>query len=166
MLGGVSPEPAMRAASAVLLLLAGCAAPPPGGALDQVDATLDALHAAAARADGPAYFALFAPRATFIGTDPGEHWDLPAFHAYADPIFSHGHGWTYEAFDRHVTLSEHGDVAWFIERLRNAKYGETRGSGVLVRDGDHWLIAQYVLSFPVPNELAPDLVERIRDAVR
>ena len=156
----------MRAASAVLLLLAGCVAPPPGGALDQVDATLDALHAAAARADGPAYFALFAPRATFIGTDPGEHWDLPAFHEYADPFFARGQGWTYEPFDRHVTLSEHGDVAWFIERLRNAKYGETRGSGVLVRYGDHWLIAQYVLSFPVPNELAPDLVEKIRDAVR
>ena len=69
----------MRAAPALLLLLAACVAPPRGDALDQVDATLDALHAAAARADGPAYFALFAPRATFIGTDPGEHWDLAAF---------------------------------------------------------------------------------------
>jgi len=156
----------MRAAPAVLLLLAACVAPSRSGTLDQVDATLDALHATAARADGPAYFALFAPRATFIGTDPGEHWDLAAFHEYADPLFARGQGWTYESFDRHVTLSEGGDVAWFIERLRNAKYGETRGSGVLVRDGDHWLIAQYVLSFPVPNELAPDLVARIRDAVR
>jgi hypothetical protein len=156
----------MRVAPALLLLLAACASPARSSALDRADDTLDALHAAAARADGPAYFALFAPRATFIGTDPGEHWDLAAFHDYADPIFARGQGWTYEPFDRHVTLSEHGDVAWFIERLRNAKYGETRGSGVLVRDGDRWLIAQYVLSFPVPNELAPDLVERIRDAVR
>ncbi len=156
----------MRLAPALLLIVAACATPPRGDALDQVDATLDALHAAAAHADGPAYFALFAPRATFVGTDPAEHWDLAAFHAYADPIFARGQGWTYEPFDRHTTLSEHGDVAWFIERLRNAKYGETRGSGVLVRDGDRWLVAQYVLSFPVPNELAPDLVERIRDAGR
>ena len=31
--------------------------------------TLDALHAAAAKADGAAYFQLFAPDAVFLGTD-------------------------------------------------------------------------------------------------
>jgi SnoaL-like domain len=153
----------MRAAA--LLLLAACAAAP-RAPIDEADATLDALHAAAARADGPAYFALFAPRAWFIGTDATENWDLAAFRAYAEPLFAAGTGWTYEPIERHVSLSDCGDVAWFIERLRNSKYGETRGSGVLVRDGGRWLIAQYVLSFPVPNELAPELVQRIRDAER
>ena len=40
--------------------------------------------------------------------------------------------------------------------------GECRGSGVLVRGERGWRIAQYVLSLPVPNELALDLVQRIR----
>lgn len=149
-----------------LLLLAACVAPARNAALDDAGATIDALHAAASRADGPAYFALFAPRAVFVGTDSKEHWDIAAFRAYAEPFFSRGQGWTYEPYDRHLALSDSGDVAWFEERLHNAKYGETRGSGVLVRDGGRWLIAQYVLSIPVPNELAPEVVERIRTAAR
>ena len=148
-----------------LLLLAACAAPMGDGpAGDGVDATLDALHAAASRADGAAYFALFAPRAVFVGTDATEHWDIAAFRAYAEPYFSKGQGWTYVPIERHVSFAEGGDVAWFEERLQNAKYGETRGSGVLVRDGGRWLIAQYVLSLAVPNDVAPDVVKLIRGA--
>jgi hypothetical protein len=151
-----------RRAAAVLglALLAACAAP--RAASSSPEAALDALHAAAARADGPAYFALFAPGAIFLGTDASERWDIPAFRAYAEPLFARGQGWTYVPLERHVTLDPGGRSAWFDERLSNEKYGETRGSGVLVRDGDRWLVAQYVLSFPVPNDLAPELVERIR----
>ena len=129
----------------------------------QAGATLDALHAAASRADGPAYFALFTPDAIFIGTDATERWSLEEFRAYCEPYFSKGQGWTYVPTERHLTPApRQPDVVWFDERLQNEKYGETRGSGVLVLHEDRWLVAQYVLSFPVPNELAPDLVERIR----
>jgi len=126
------------------------------------EATLDALHAAAARADGAAYFALFTPDAVFIGTDATERWDLAAFKAYCEPYFGRGQGWTYVPTERHVVYGPWREVAWFDERLQNEKLGETRGSGVLVWRKGHWLIAQYVLSMPVPNELAPDLVERVR----
>ena len=125
-------------------------------------ATLDALHAAAARADGAAYFALFASDAVFLGTDAAERWTVDEFRAYAEPFFSKGQGWTYTPTERHVFVDSSGDTAWFDERLDNAKYGEVRGSGVLVRRNGEWLVAQYNLAFPVPNSLAPDLVERIR----
>lgn len=125
-------------------------------------ATLDALHAAASRADGPVYFALFTPDAVFIGTDASERWDLPAFRAYCEPYFAKGQGWTYVPTERHVVLGPAGDVAWFDERLQNEKYGEVRGSGALVLHDGRWLIAQYVLSMPVPNSLAADLVQRVR----
>jgi hypothetical protein len=154
----------LRAALAALALgalVAGCCALSGGGESRDMPAdTLDALHAAASRADGAAYFALFAPEAVFVGTDATERWDLPAFRAYCEPYFSRGQGWTYEPIERHVVIED--DVAWFDERLHNDKYGETRGSGVLVRRGGRWLVAQYVLSIPVPNELAPDLVERVK----
>jgi hypothetical protein len=97
-----------------------------------------------------------------VGTDASEHWDIAAFRAYAEPFFARGQGWTYQPIERHVSFAESGDVAWFEERLQNAKYGETRGSGVLVRDGGRWLIAQYVLSFAVPNDVAPEVVKLIR----
>jgi hypothetical protein len=128
----------------------------------QAGAVLDALHAAASRADGGRYFALFAPGAVFLGTDATERWSIEQFRAYAEPYFARGQGWTYFATERHVVVSAGGDVAWFDERLRNDKYGEVRGSGVLVEGPDGWRIAQYNLALPVPNELAPDLVSRIR----
>src|SRR5262249_16840596 len=112
---GARPPRRIRMRWALLLpLLAACAAPP---GVSEADATLNALHAAASRADGAAYFALFAPRAVFVGTDAKEHWDIAAFKAYAEPFFSKGQGWTYEPLERHVSLADGGDVAWFEERL-------------------------------------------------
>jgi hypothetical protein len=125
-------------------------------------AVLDDLHRLAAAADGEAYFALFEPAAVYIGTDASERWSLAEFQAYARPHFSRGRGWDYRVLERHVSLSADQRTAWFDERLHNASYGECRGSGVLVLGRHGWRIAQYVLSLPVPNELAGDLVERIR----
>jgi len=131
-------------------------------ALASVDAALDLLHAHAAKAEGDAYFALFDEDAVFYGTDASERWSLAEFRAYAEPIFASGRGWEYTSLERNLFVDASADTAWFDERLRNDKYGEVRGSGVLVRRGEAWKIAQYNLAFPVPNELAPDLVERIR----
>ena len=125
--------------------------------------TLDDFHRAAAEADGERYFDHFTEDAIFLGTDATERWDLAAFHAFADPYFTAGQGWAYAATERHLQLAPGGGVAWFDERLQNEKYGELRGSGVLREVGERWKIAQYNLSYPVPNELAGGLVERIAE---
>lgn len=128
-----------------------------------INTTLDGLHDAAARADSAAYFDLFTPSARFIGTDATERWSLEQFRAYAMPYFSQGRGWTYRPRDRVVSVLpiECRCVASFDERLDNASYGETRGSGVLIRTAEGWKIDQYVLSFAVPNEAAKDVVALI-----
>jgi ketosteroid isomerase-like protein len=123
---------------------------------------LDDWHAAAARADGDAYFAAFAPDATFVGTDATERWSLEEFRAYCEPYFERGQGWSYVPRDRHLCVAEDGRTAWFDERLDSSKYGEVRGSGVLVDRGRGWQLVHYVMSFPVPNELSLEIVERIR----
>lgn len=129
----------------------------------EVNAVLDAMHAAAARADGPTYFAQYSSSARFIGTDAGEHWSLAEFRAYAEPFFARGQGWTYQPHDR--TVMSVGGVFVFDEKLTHASYGEMRGSGVLTRDSAGQLkIAQYVLSFTVPNDRADQVVKAIRDA--
>jgi hypothetical protein len=86
---------------------------------------------------------------------------VEAFKAYAQPHFDKGKGWRYVPRPgRRVRVQ--GDVAWFYEALDHAKYGAVRGSGSLVLRDGRWRIAQYVLSFAVPNAAAADVVERIK----
>jgi hypothetical protein len=129
-----------------------------------VEATLNRFHQAASNADGAGYFALLAPEGVFIGTDASERWTVDQFKAYALPYFSKGKGWTYVPKSRHVQFSPGGDVAWFDEILDNKAYGVCRGSGVLRRAGGGWLICQYHLTIPVPNDLAEKVVTMIREA--
>ena len=129
-----------------------------------VAAVVDAFHAAAAQADEEAYFALLAPNAVFLGTDATERWDKAAFRAFAHPYFAQGKGWTFTPSNRHVDVSRDGRVAWFDELLDSASYGECRGSGVLEKGDGGWKITQYHLTIPMPNDLAKELVARIREA--
>jgi ketosteroid isomerase-like protein len=128
-----------------------------------IAAVVDAFHATAAKADEEAYFALLAPNAVFLGTDATERWDKAAFQAFAHPYFSKGKGWTFTPRNRHVDLSRDGRVAWFDELLDSATYGECRGSGVLEKLDGGWKITQYHLTIPMPNDLAKELVARIRE---
>jgi hypothetical protein len=133
----------------------------PPGDRAAVAELLDRFHAAASRADEAAYFACFAPGGVFLGTDPAERWDVEAFRAYAHPHFAKGTGWTYVPEARHVEIAAVGAVAWFDETLRSAKYGLCRGTGVATKDDAGWRIAQYSLTFLVPNEKAGAVVEAI-----
>ena len=87
---------------------------------------------------------------------------MEAFKAYALPRFQKGGGWTYKPTSRHVYLSPDGRTAWFDEILVNENYGETRGTGVLVKTTRGWKVAQYHLTVPVPNELLREVVEMIK----
>ncbi len=132
----------------------------------EVLAVLDMLHAAAARADEQAYFGLFALEAVFIGTDAGERWTKEEFRAYAKPYFDQGKGWTYVPREgsRHVTVLPDGDerVAFFEELLDNEKYGTCRGTGVVRKVRGRWLVSQYHLTFPIPNEMAERVTGEIK----
>lgn len=149
----------------LILLVAILLAAPPLTAEDErhaAAAVLDALHAAASKADAVRYWGVFAEDAVFLGTDPTERWTIEEFRGYADPFFSQGRGWTYRVVERHVFLGSGGTVAWFDEELSNETYGSCRGTGVLVLVDGSWKIAQYNLSIPIPNDLTPAVVELIQ----
>ncbi len=154
-------------ASALALSLALAAATPALAATPEEDiaAVLDQLHAAAAKADGPAYFALYTPDAVFIGTDVTERWTIPAFRAYAQPWFDKGQGWTYAARERQVTIApvDCRCVAWFDEVLDSKSYGTARGTGTLLMTPQGWRVSQYALTFPIPNAVADDVVAKIKE---
>ena len=144
-------------------VMGGCAASSGATAApSDVANALDRLHEAASKADGTRYFERFASGATFIGTDEAEQWDVEGFKRYANPYFKRGKGWTYHPVHRRIRLSGDGRTAWFYETLAHARYGRMRGSGVLVMQGGHWKIAQYVLSFAIPNHTATKVVRLIR----
>ncbi len=145
------------------LVAAGGLAAAEESAMASIEAVLDDFHAAASEADEERYFAHFAPTGVFFGTDASERWTRDQFRAYAHPHFSQGKGWTYHPRDRHVAVSGGGDTAWFDEMLDNAKYGECRGTGVLLRLDGVWKIEQYHLTIPIPNELSGDFVAKIRE---
>lgn len=128
-----------------------------------IGAVLDDFHDAAAKADAERYFGHFTGDAVFLGTDPTERWPLAEFRAWAAPYFERDSAWTYRAIERHVELAPGGDVGWFDEVVRNEKYGDLRGTGVVLRDGELWKIAQYNLTFLVPNEDAAAVLEIIRN---
>nr|WP_306672365.1 nuclear transport factor 2 family protein [Geothrix fuzhouensis] len=114
---------------------------------------MDDWHLAAAQADESRYFSHLAKDAVFLGTDPTERWTKATFQAWAHPIFKRGKAWTFQATRRAITLSQDGRTAWFDEDLATPNLGPARGTGVLTREGDRWLIQQYSLSIPIPNPL-------------
>ena len=129
---------------------------------DAVATILDSFHAAAATADGETYFELLTDNAIYIGTDAAERWTVDEFRSFAEPYFDSGRGWTYTATERHVDLAPDGTVAWFDEILWNESYGTCRGTGVLLLTENGWRIAQYHLTFPVPNALAKEFTAKIK----
>jgi hypothetical protein len=133
-----------------------------------VEETLDLFHQAPSNADLSTYFSCFATDGYFIGTDIQERWTIPEFYSYTKPYFDQGHGWTYKPIMRNITYHPNGTstslVAWFDETLHNERLGTTRSSGVVVRDShqEHWKIAQYHLTIPIPNHLADAVAQMIQ----
>lgn len=150
---------------AVLLLAAACTpatepAPAPDLAVERVavEGVLSEFHQLASEGNWERYFALFTPDAVFFGTDATERWSVDEFRGYA----AGSSGWTYEMTERHVFVAGDGNTAWFDERLQNARYGETRGTGVLVKSDAGWKLTQYHLTIPIPNDLAAEFADRIK----
>ncbi len=132
------------------------------GVAGDVARTLDDFHDAAAKGDEDRYFAIFPDDAVFLGTDATERWTGAQFRAFAMPYFKRGPAWTYVPMRRWVTVALGGALAWFDEVLDNEGYGECRGSGVLELRAGRWVVRQYNLTVPVPNDLLRGVADRIR----
>ena len=130
--------------------------------LEQIHATLDNWHLAAAKADFNGYFGLLSDEAVFIGTDAAEVWNKDEFMAFSRPYFDQGKAWDFKSIERNVYIAPSGDLAWFDELL-DTWMELCRGSGVLVKRNGHWKIAHYVLSLTVPNEEIDPVIQLKRN---
>jgi|GEM_PF-2314119 len=120
--------------------------------------TLDALHALASTASWDEYGALFTKDATFLGTDVSEIWTREELIGYGRASKS---GWTYAVRERNIHMMPGYNAVRFDEVLTHEQYGILRGTGTLARVRGTWKIAQYNLTWPVPNDLALDVSQQI-----
>jgi len=139
------------------------------GAADAIARVLDDFHDAAANGDEARYFAILPDDAVFLGTDGAERWTGAVFRREFAKYFERDSAWTYVCLRRAVDVDAGGQWATFDETFDNEAYGECRGSGVVVQRDGRWVLRQYHLSVPVPNDLARPVAARIRafqDGVR
>ena len=123
--------------------------------------TLDLWHSAANEGNFDRYFDSMTDDSIFLGTDATERWTKSQFMDYAREPFADGHGWTYTPSQRHITIPSDAQTAWSDELLTHDRYGLLRGTSVLVNIDNEWKIAQYNLTFLVPNPIAKEVVELI-----
>lgn len=144
-----------------ILLAVSAFSAPSTSTVSEVEAIIDDWHDAAAKAEEERYFAHFTEDGVFMGTDATERWTRDQFRVYAHPHFAKSKAWTLKPRDRHVALSTDGNTAWFDERVNSPKYGEGRGTGVLVRGTQGWKIAHYNYTVPIPNDKFMDVLKLI-----
>ena len=118
---------------------------------EKINQLLQEWHDAAARADFEDYFSKMADESIFIGTDPTENWEKPAFMKWSKPYFDKGKAWSFGTLERNIFLAEDCRIAWFDELLET-HMGICRGSGVVAFEDGAWKVKHYVLSIEIPNE--------------
>ena len=133
----------------------------------KINTTLDSCHKAAANAEFDNYFSYMTSNGVFIGTDATENWQLEAFKTFSKPFFDKGKAWSFKSLQRNIYFDKSQNTAWFDELL-DTQMKICRGSGVLIKVGNDWKIAHYVLSMTIPNDNTNEVVkikEKIENGV-
>lgn len=128
---------------------------------ETIDLLIDNWHKAAAEANYANYFGVMADNFIFLGTDPSERWNKEQFSAFCKPYFDKGKAWDFRKIERHIEISKDGKTAWFDETI-NTWMKDCRGSGVLVKSGKEWKLAQYNLAVLIENDKIQDFIQ-LRD---
>ncbi|MBU3011403.1 nuclear transport factor 2 family protein [Polaribacter vadi] len=117
----------------------------------EINQVLNNWHLAATDANYDNYFGKMDSISVFIGTDASENWTKKQFANFSKPYFDKGKAWDFKTLERNVYVNEQGNFVWFDELL-NTWMGTCRGSGVLEKKENTWVIKHYVLSVAIPND--------------
>lgn len=125
----------------------------------EINKLLNDWHGAAAVGDS-SYFDYFDEDSYYLGTDCKEVWNLQEFKDYAMPSFRGGSAWSFKKKKRHIFLGKYHHYAWVDETL-DTWMGLCRGTGVLEKLDDRWVIKHYSLTVLIPNEIIIDYVKML-----
>ena len=128
------------------------------GEKETINTLLNKWHLAATEANFDNYFSKMDSFSVFIGTDASENWTKTEFAAFSKPYFVKGKAWDFKTLERNIYLNTEGNFAWFDELL-NTWMGTCRGSGVLEKKDQNWVLKHYVLSVTIPNDDIQKVIE-------
>jgi hypothetical protein len=117
-------------------------------------AVIDTLHQAGTAGDPSTFLELLAPGAVLLVPVGSERVEGESLQSFVAVHLSHSGAWGYRSNQRNIKLSPDGAVAWFNESLLHDQLGPGWGSGVLIKTGGAWKIAQYHLTLTEPDEFA------------
>jgi len=146
----------------LMLLMTFCTQAKPASDEQTIRQLLDDFHQAAANVQTQHYFSLMSDDFVFLGTDASERWPKTDFKQYVRPFFNKGRGWLFIPKQRNISFVNNAQVAFFDELLNSASYGLCRGTGILVKSEQGWKLSQYSLSVPLPNGIAKNVVQQIK----
>lgn len=138
----------------VMLLALICASYASG---DSATDALDALHRAGAEANPATFISLLTADAVVLGLPGNTRLSGQSLRDHIGASFSSSEAWNYRGAQRQIRYSDDGAVAWFDESLEHDQQGRGWGSGVLVRSGAGWRVAQYSLNMPADIDAPPPL---------
>lgn len=119
---------------------------------------LDNWHTAAAEADEDTFFGSMTKDAIYLGTDKTERWLRDELKEWSAKYFERESAWAFKPFDRHIYVTEDGEMAWWEEKL-DTWMGVCLGSGVLSKTSDGWKIRHYHLSVTIDNDKIQDFIK-------
>jgi ketosteroid isomerase-like protein len=140
----------MKFSTVAVALLLSLAAALQVSAEPSPEAALAALYDAGAKSDATAFVSLLTEDAVVLGLDGENRLQGQALRDFISASFAQGKSWSYRSSARQTQLSADGAVAWFDEILEQES-AHGRSSGVLVRTGEGWKIAQYNVTLPLAN---------------
>lgn len=126
-------------------------------AILEINQMLDEWHGLAAVGD-TTYFDFFDNDSFYLGTDDKEVWSMQAFKDFALPHFRRGSAWNFKTKSRNVYLGKYGHYAWIDETL-DTWMGLCRGTAVLEKQENSWVIMHYSLTVLVPNKIIKDYIK-------
>lgn len=123
---------------------------------------MDAWHKAAATADEGVFFGSMSEDAIYLGTDESERWLRDELKEWSAEYFKRDKAWAFKPYDRQLYWSDNQRIVWFEEKLETWM-GPCRGSGILMRKGDGWVLKHYNLAALVPNDVIQDFIKLIEE---
>lgn len=125
---------------------------------EKINTILNNWHNDAAEANFKQYFNAMDKTSVFVGTDASENWSKKEFQKFSKPHFDKGEAWKFTTLERNIYISKNAEFVWFDELLKTWM-GICRGSGVLEKVSNKWIIKQYVLSITIPNDCTREVVK-------
>ncbi len=128
--------------------------------VSQINSAMDAWHEAAAKADTEGFFGRMTADAIYLGTEDGERWLRDELKEWSKDYFARESAWAFTPSAREIYFDASGETAWFEEKLATWM-GPCRGSGIMTKVDNEWMLRHYNLAVTVPNSKIKEFVELI-----